>query len=407
MLKLSDMWLWLSAGGLIIIGLLAIFSVTFPLQVKAGGDALLFVKRQLFSFLLGGIGLCIFSYLDYKHLKKAAPYLYGFMLVILLLVLFSHTGIKGAQRWFQLGPFSFQPSEISKIIIIVCLAAFFTERRKLRGVWDALLLLVMVGVPFFLIFKQPDLGTALVYFFILIGLLTSSWSAPKLLVLLVTPIISILLRPVPWLWIIYLLCLCLILFLSRASFWDWIMILGLNIAVGIALPFIWGMLKVYQQQRILAFLNPGSDPYGAGYHSMQSKIAIGSGGFFGKGFLRGTQTQLQFIPEQHSDFIFSAVGEEFGFIGAALTLALFAVFVWRALVLAEEARDIFGTLLAAGIAVMLTFHATANIGMTMGIVPVVGIPLPFVSYGGSSLLMNMIALGILQSIAMRRQKLIF
>ncbi|MFA6549359.1 MAG: FtsW/RodA/SpoVE family cell cycle protein, partial [Candidatus Margulisiibacteriota bacterium] len=267
MLKLSDMWLWLSAGGLIIIGLLAIFSVTFPLQVKAGGDALLFVKRQFLSFLLGGVGLFIFSYLDYKHLKKAAPYFYGFMLMILLLVLFSHTGIKGAQRWFQLGPFSFQPSELSKIIIIVCLAAFFTQRRKLKGVWDALLLLVMVGVPFLLIFKQPDLGTALVYFFILVGMLTSSWSAPKLLILLVTPLLSILLRPLPWLWIIYLLCLCLILFLSRASFWDWVMILGLNIAVGIALPFIWGMLKVYQQQRILAFLNPALDPYGVGYHS--------------------------------------------------------------------------------------------------------------------------------------------
>jgi rod shape determining protein RodA len=407
MLKLSDPWLWLSAGLLILISLFAIFSSTYSMQFKLGGDPLLFVKRQLFSLLVGIVGLAVFSYLDYKHLKKLAPAFYGVMLLLLGLILFTGGEGGGAQRWFQLGAFSFQPSELSKIIIVIALAVFFTERKKMSGVLDAGALLLMVGIPFLLIFRQPDLGTALVFIFILIGMLASSWASPKLLILLVTPMISVLLRPLLFVWLAYLLAIVVILFLTRASLWDWILILGANIAVGIAVPFIWAMLKPYQQLRIVAFLNPGADPHGAGYHSLQSKIAIGSGGLFGKGFLRGTQTQLQFIPEQHSDFIFSVIAEEFGFIGASFVLSLFGVFIWRAYAIAAQAFDQFGNLLASGIAVMTSFHVIANIGMTLGLLPVVGMPLPFVSFGGSSLLMNMIALGILQSIYMRRKKILF
>lgn len=407
MLKLSDALLWIATGALILIGFLAIFSSTYSMQLKLGGDSLLYVKRQLFSLLVGSIGLVIFAYLDYKHLKRAAPYFYLIMLVLLGIILFGVAGTQGIQRWFQLGPFSFQPSELFKIVLVMSLAAFFANRKKIKSLWDASYLLLLVGVPFFLIFKQPDLGTSLVFVFILIGMLAASEFSPRLLVLLVTPIISLLLRPWLYVWIAYLFIIGIVLFLSRASFWDWILILGVNIGVGVAMPFIWGMLKEYQKQRVITFLNPGADPYGAGYHSLQSRIAIGSGGIFGKGFMRGTQTQLQFIPEQHSDFIFSAIGEEFGFIGAAVVLSLFAVIIWRAFVIAEQAFDLFGNLLASGIAIMTSFHVFANVGMTLGLLPVVGMPLPFVSYGGSSLLMNMISVGILQSISMRRQKLIF
>jgi len=407
MLKLSDLWLWLATAGLILISFFAIFSCTFSMQLKLEGDPLLFVKRQLISLIVGAVGLFIFTYLDYKHLKKYAPAFYGAMIVMLGLILFIGSSGGGSQRWLHLGPFSFQPSELSKIIMVISLAAFFAERRGSENLKDAGSLLLMVAVPFLLIFKQPDLGTALVFFFILIGMLASSRSSPKLLILLVTPMVSVLLRPVLFVWIAYLIAIGLILFLSQSKIWDWLRVLGINIAVGVAMPFIWGMLKPYQIKRIVTFLNPGADPYGAGYHSMQSIIAIGSGGFFGKGFLRGTQTQLQFIPEQHSDFIFSVIGEEFGFIGAAVVLSLFAIIIWRAFVIAGAAEDRFGSLLAAGIGVMTCFHVVANIGMTLGLLPVVGMPLPFVSFGGSSLLMNMIALGILQSIDMRRQKIIF
>ena len=407
MLKFSDFWLWSALAALLIISLLAIFSTTFGAQVKINGDALLFVKRQLMALLVGGIALVLLAYLDYHHLKKAAPVLYIIMILMLAAVIFAGVKGLGAQRWFQLGPLSFQPSEFAKIIMVVALATFFTERPKIEGKLDTASLLFMVGLPFLLIFKQPDLGTALVFLVILIGMLAYSWADPRLLIFLVTPLISILLRPMLAVWIVYLLALALTLFLTRATFWDWLLIFGLNLVVGIAVPFIWHMLKPYQQQRIITFLDPSVDPYGAGYHSLQSIIAIGSGGFFGKGFLHGTQTQLQFIPEQHSDFIFSAIGEEFGLLGALVVLSLFFVIVWRAFTIAAEAEEIFGGLLAAGVGSMTAFHAFANIGMTVGMLPVVGVPLPFVSYGGTSLVMNMAAVGILQSIYMRRKKILF
>jgi len=407
MLKLSDWYIWTAVGGLIIIGFVSIFSATYGMQIRLGGDSFIYVKRQFISFLVALAGLSVFAYLDYKHLKKAAPYLYGLTLLFLAVILFPSSSAQGAQRWFQLGPFSFQPSEISKFTIIISLASFLAYRKKVNNVLEAAYLLFLVGAPAFLIFRQPDLGTALVFLVILAGMLAAGEASPRLLILLITPFISIMLRPLIILWLIYILVLVIALFLTRAAFWDWVLILGLNIAVGIAVPFIWGMLKAYQRMRILAFLNPAADPYGAGYHSLQSKIAIGSGGLLGKGFLRGTQTQLQFIPEQHSDFIFSVIGEEFGLMGAMLVLSLFAILVWRMVVIASQARDWFGNLLANGIAVMTTFHVLANIGMAVGLLPVVGIPLPFISFGGTSLLMNLMAVGVLQSIAMRRQKIIF
>lgn len=406
LLKLSDPWLWGSVSLLIVISFFAIFSSTFSMQAKIGADVFLFIKRQLFSLFIGLIGLSIFAYVDYKRLKRLSIYFYGAMLFFLFVILLGGAG-GGAQRWLQIGPFSFQPSELSKIIIVICLAAYLSTREKLKSVQEYGILLAMVGIPFLLIFRQPDLGTALVFIFILIGMLAASGSSPKLLILMVTPMVSVLLRPFLFIWLLYLLAIIVVLFLTRATVWDWILILGINVLVGLALPLIWGILKTYQKTRILAFLNPALDPQGAGYHSLQSRIAIGSGGIFGKGFLHGTQTQLQFIPEQHSDFIFAAIGEEFGFIGTSFVLALYSAIVWRAMVIASAASDLFGKLLASGIAAMTSFHVFANVGMTLGILPVVGMPLPFLSFGGSSLMMNLMAVGILQSISMRQRKLIF
>ncbi|MGB9613807.1 MAG: FtsW/RodA/SpoVE family cell cycle protein, partial [Candidatus Margulisiibacteriota bacterium] len=288
MLKLSDVFLWLSIVGLISIGCLSIFSTTFSMQVKLNADPLLFVKRQIISLLVAFLGLTLFSYLDYKHLKKISPYLYLVTISLLVAVFFVGGEGFGAQRWLQLGFFSFQPSELSKFTIIISLASFLSDRKKISNLWEAIYLLALVGVPFFLIFKQPDLGTALVFYVILVGMLFASEYSPPLLIVLVTPVISLVLRPVVFLWLIYIFLLVVFLFLSRANLWDWFLVLGINIGVGVALPFIWAILKPYQQQRIIAFLNPEVDPYGAGYHSLQSKIAIGSGGILGRGFLRGT-----------------------------------------------------------------------------------------------------------------------
>lgn len=407
LLKISDPFIWLSVGSLLFCGLLALFSATFKLQLKLGGDPFLFVKRQSLSLIFGLVVLACLAYLDYRHLKKIAWFLYLLTLGLLGVVVFTGASAQGAQRWLPLGPFSFQPSEVAKLTLIIALAAFLSERRKLTNPGEVFLLLLIVACPFLLIFKQPDLGTALVIMSILIGMLGVSESSPKLLILLTTPLLSLLCRPILALWLIYLLAVIISLFLSRAFITDWLLILGTNIAVGLVFPSLWGMLKVYQRQRIIAFLNPAADPYGAGYHTLQSKIAVGNGGFFGKGFLAGSQTQLQFIPEQHSDFIFSAVGEEVGFIGSLIVLALFALLIWRALSLAYESPDRFGQLLAAGIATMLLFHLLANVGMVLGLLPVVGIPLPFMSFGGTALFVNLAGIGLLQSIAMRRQKLIF
>lgn len=407
LLKLSDKQLWLAVGLLVLIGFLSIFSATYQMQVRLDLDPFLFVKRQFVSLLIAFLGLSIFTYFDYRHWQKTALYFYGFTLILLAVILFSGSSAQGAQRWLQLGPVSFQPSEISKLTMIIALAACLADRFRLNQLRDSGRLLVLAALPFGLVFKQPDLGTALVYIALLLGIIMATDVSPKLLIILITPIISLGLRPVISLWLIYILAVAAALFLSRARTWDWALILGSNILVGIALPFLWLLLKAYQRQRILAFLNPAADPYGAGYHSLQSMIAVGGGGFFGKGFLHGTQTQLQFIPEQHSDFIFSVVAEEFGFLGAVMVVGLFALVIWRALLIARQASDLFGRLLAAGVAVMLSFHVLANIGMVLGILPVVGIPLPFLSFGGTSLLVSLSAIGLLQSIAMRRQKIIF
>lgn len=407
MLKLSDLLIWGAVAFLIVISLLAIFSATYHLQLRINGDPFIFVKRQFFSFLIGLAFMWFFAYIDYEHLKAAAPWFYVVSLFLLLLILFTGSTAMGAQRWLQIGFFTFQPSEFSKLAIIMILAFYLSINRDLNT-WQGLASIgLLVMVPILLIFKQPDLGTALVFFAILLGMLVEGEVSLWTISFLLTPLLSLLFRPVLPFWIIFLMIISLGLFLARANFWQWLVIFGSNLMIGLALPVMWGALKPYQQMRIISFLNPAADPLGAGYHTMQSSIAVGGGGLLGKGFLHGTQTQLQFIPEQHSDFIFSAIGEEFGFIGSFCVLAAYALLVWRAVEVAIQARDIFGRMLAMGIAIMFAFHFFANVGMVIGLLPVVGIPLPFVSFGGSSLIVNLICVGILQSIAMRRQKLIF
>ena len=365
MLRFSDYTLWITAGLLILFGFLLIYSATAAIQGRAHQDPLHFVKRQMLACLLALVFMGILMYLDYAHLKRLALPLYLLMIILLGLVLFLGFEAQGAQRWLTLGFLSFQPSELAKLITVIALARYLEERRKeIKSLLDLWPILILVGIPFFLIFKQPDLGTSLVLIALGLGMLLWAETRPRLL-------------------------------------------LTLFIGVGIAAPFIWNMLKDYQKLRILSFLNPGLDPLGAGYHSLQAKIAVGSGGFLGKGFLSGTQTQLQFIPQQQTDFIFSVVAEEFGLIGSVISLALFCMLIYRALKIALEAREFYGSLLAAGIAVMYAFHLFVNVGMTLGLLPVVGIPLPFLSFGGTSLVINLMAIGILQSIAMRSHKILF
>jgi rod shape determining protein RodA len=408
MLRHSDMLIWICVGLLILISIMMILSCTFSQRSREGDDPFYYAKRQLFAFAIGLLGLSIFTYLDYSHLKGASWFLYGISIAFLLLVLFKGFTMLGAQRWTAIGPISFQPSEISKLILLIALASFLGERRgEIKSIMSLVPPLIIVAIPCILIFKQPDLGTSIILFAIFTGMLIWAETSATLLMFMVTPLLSIFLKSNTYVWVAYIVALAIFMWQIRIRLLDYAIILLGNIGTGYAVAKVWEMLKDYQKARLLVFLNPSSDPLGIGYHSIQVKIAIGSGGFFGKGYMHGTQTQLAFIPQQFTDFIFSALGEEFGFLGSVIVLALFTIVIYRAIMLAVESRDFFGSMLAAGIAVMLGFQVLVNIGMAMGLLPIVGVPLPFISYGGTALVMNMCAIGILQSIAMRRHKLLF
>ncbi len=328
-------------------------------------DRYWYVQRQGL-FTLFNIILVYFTLnFDYKILSRFANALYVINLVMLLAVMFVGHSALGAQRWIQIGPVSLQPSEFSKIIMIIALANMLDHRwGQLRTLREVLPVFVYVGIPFLLVLKQPDLGTSLVFMAILFGMIYVAGINTKIL-------------------------------------------MGI-FAAGIAfMPIFWHFLKDYQKMRLLVFLDPNVDPLGSGYHIIQSKIAIGSGMVLGKGLFGGTQSQLNFLPENHTDFIFAVIGEEMGFVGAFLILFLYFILLYRGLKIAGVARDNFGTLLAAGIISMLTFHILVNVGMTAGIMPVTGIPLPFMSYGVSALTTNMLSIGIMLNIYMRRQKILF
>jgi rod shape determining protein RodA len=313
-----------------------------------------------------GIALIAFvlaTAFDYKWLKTFAWPLYGLQIALLLGTLAIGTGVGGSARWVSIGPLQFQFSEIAKILMIVVLANYLGARQgKLTTLPSILGACVLVGPPWILVMAQPDLGTSLVLLAILGGML----------------------------------------FMSGASL-RWLAAIAITVLA--ALPFVWNnILRDYQQQRILSFLEPSNDIQGAGWQIHQSQIAVGSGGWFGKGLTNGTQNQLNFLPVQESDFVAAIYLEELGFLGALLLLVLFAALLWRILVGGWRSKDPFGTMFAAGLASMILFQLVVNLGMVVGIMPITGIPLPFVSHGGASLISLAVGLGILQSINIRQTR---
>ncbi|WP_314628164.1 rod shape-determining protein RodA [uncultured Selenomonas sp.] len=362
-LKRMDFTLIGATAAIIVMSLIIIGSATHI--NTAGGDHYWFVQKQGAFVILNVLFAIFLMNFDYKALQSYGRNLYIFNAVMLLLVMLIGQTALGAQRWIQLGPITLQPSEFSKIIMIIALAAVLEDRvGKLNTLNDILPVVAYVALPFFLVLKQPDLGTSLVFIAILLGML----------------------------------------FVAGVN----LRILTAFFAAGVAMsPLLWLFLKDYQKMRLKVFLDPSVDPLGSGYHIIQSKIAIGSGLIFGKGLFGGTQSQLNFLPENHTDFIFAVVGEELGFVGAAILLALYLVVLWRGVKIAQEASDTFGQLLAVGITSMLAFHVLVNVGMTTGIMPVTGIPLPLMSYGVSSLTTNLLAITILLNIHMRKAKFVF
>ncbi len=340
---------------LAVIGLASIYSSTFRNSPEI-------YTRALYWFIIGLAFMAVAIVLNYHLLERFAYVIYGSSLLMLILVFIIGRSSGGARRWLYLGGISLQPSEIAKIALIIMLARHFSMKNlsgKKLDMKDLVVPGLILFVPFALIMKQPDLGTAIILFSIFCSM---------------TLVVGVQKRTIA-------------------------AILALASAIA---PFAWMSLKDYQKARLTSFLNPGRDPFGSGYHLLQSKIAIGSGGFLGKGFTKGTQGKLMFLPEHHTDFIFSILAEEWGFIGSFIVISIFFILILKGLGAANSSKDRFGFLLAFGISSMFFWHVVINLGMVTGLLPVVGVPLPFISYGGSFLVVSMTAMGLIINIRMRR-----
>ena len=366
------------------------------------------VNRWLQHLVFGGIGVAIafgIARISYNHLLRWHWATYALTSGLLIAVDFMGNSAKGAQRWISIGGFNVQPSEFAKVGVIITLAAIL-HRRPANTLPTFFGALAITLPPWLLVFIQPDLGTSLVFGAIAIGMLYWANAKPGWLVLLVSPLFAAILYSlsVPG-WIVWAILMCVIGWLTLPFRWiSSIVALGVNIAAGMLGQVFWHILKDYQKARLIVFLDPDKYPLGAGYHLIQSRIAIGAGELWGQGLNQGTQTQLNFIPEQHTDFIFSSIGEELGFVGSMCLVATFLILCWRLLRVAQQAPNNFGSLLAIGVFLMISFQVVVNISMTIGIAPVTGIPLPWISYGGSALITNFIAIGLVESVANYRRR---
>ena len=362
-------------------------------------------------FFLGLIGIVIalwIARIRYEFFLQWQWVIYSLINVALIAVIFVGTSGLGAQRWITIFGFNVQPSEFAKIGLIITLAAQLrgNDVTTLLGVIRAL---AIAAVPWALVFVQPDLGTSLVFGAITLGMLYWANVNPGWLVLMISPLVAAILFhfSIP-LWLVWSVGMGIIAWMTLPwRLFSTVLATAINLISGKLGEVFWNLLKGYQKDRLILFLDPDKDPLGGGYHLIQSRIAIGAGQLWGRGLHQGTQTQLNFIPEQHTDFIFTAVGEEWGFVGAIAVVIAYWLICLRLVLIAQNAKDDFGSLLAIGVFSMLIFQVAINIGMTIGLAPVTGIPLPWMSYGRSALITNFIALGIVESVAIHRYRLRF
>jgi len=393
------------AVALVGIGLISIYSATF--DINNGGN---FYRQALW----GGIGLVVllvFASIPLKSLQRLAIPAYILTLGILAVVLIVGSTIKGSRSWFAVGGLSMgrlggQPSEFAKVFTVLAFASFMTRPEvSVNTIKHLVVGLLIFAFPMALILMEPDLGTTVVFFLALLPLLYWAGSSYFILVAIVTPLIV---AAGALLGTSYFLVAALIsaglLYYFRENRFAAAVAFGITLAVGLSVQIVYERMAPHQQRRISTFLNPDADPLGAGYNVMQSKIAIGSGGFLGKGYLHGTQTQLNYIPEQWTDFIFCVPGEEFGFLGSSVVLGLFAWLLLHGITVAGLARSHFSSLAAIGITGLLATHVLINVGMCMGLMPVIGIPLPFLSYGGSALVADMMMAGLLMNFYATRKE---
>ncbi|SDN42743.1 rod shape determining protein RodA [Desulfonauticus submarinus] len=353
-----DFKLILVVCALFLVGVINLYSAS-AYRFEQGINVTPFFIKQIIWGCIGFLGFLFIILFDYRHLKYFAWYLYFASICSLLLVFWIGKVVYGARRWIDLGFFNFQPSELAKISTIILVAYLLSKYEDVINKKVLYKISFLVFIPFFLIIKQPDLGTAI--------LLLASIGGMVFYKGIQRSIAKILIFFIP-----------------------------------VVLPVSWFCLHDYQKERILNFLDPSRDPLGAGYHIIQSQIAIGSGRFWGKGFLAGSQSQLRFLPEKHTDFAFAVFAEEWGFVGAIFLLFLFCFFLYQMLQIAFQAKDRFGRYLVIGIFFYFLIQIVINMGMVLGLMPVVGVPLPFISYGGTSLVINFILVGLVINVGMRR-----
>lgn len=395
-----DTPLVVSVIGLVAGGLISIYSATFDARMSE-----LFTKQMVATII--GIALMVaVALIPLRTLQRISLPAYFLSLLMLVIVLLIGKQVSGSTSWFEIGPFSMQPSEFAKVGTVLALAMYLQRSDvNLQSNKDILVASAIVLAPIMLILKQPDTGTAMIFFGMFIPVLF--WGGARMftiLVLIAPAVIAVaaLLGTTPF--FVTLIVLGVLVLVTKQNWISAAVVFSMLVVIGVSVQSIHDRLRPYQQKRIATFLDPSADPLGAGYNVLQSKVAIGSGGVFGKGYLKGTQTQLNFIPAQWTDFIFCVPSEEFGFLGAATLLALFMVLLLRGVKIASGVKNTFGSFVAIGIVGVLGTHVFINIGMALGLMPVVGVPLPFLSYGGSALLADMIMVGLLLNLYAHRKE---
>jgi len=388
---------------LITIGLVAIYSATYNNPDVTGN----FYKQLIFA-ILGIFGVLVITFLPPKYIEMSSYLLYALNLLMLALVLFLGKKISGSTSWFSIGGFGIQPSEFAKFTTVLALANYLTAKQietDISRPRDFVIAALIGLTPVFLIMLQPDMGTSLVFLAFILPVLFWAGLPNFTLFLMLAPVVTAVCAFLGTIYFLLSLLLVLIaLFLLKRNFLLSTVVFCLTVLSGLSVNFVYNKLQPYQQKRIMALFNPESDALGSGWNVIQSKVAIGSGGLFGKGFLHGTQTQLKFIPEQWTDFIFCMVGEEFGFIGSIIVLILFLLLLFQIINTAWLCRNKFLSICCIGFAIIFLFHITVNLGMTLGLMPVIGIPLPLLSYGISFLVSNLFMLGVVMNAYKNRKE---
>lgn len=370
-------------------GLLAIYSIEAQHETSDG----YFFRQSIWTVI--GIGLFLAAYfIPRKAIHNLAYLAYGLGIVLLFIPILMKSG-SSVSRWIMIGSIGIQPSEFMKILLLLALAKYFADhKRKLSTFKELMTPVAMTVGPTILVLAQPDLGTALVYLGMLIVIIFWAGIRPLYFFLLLAPFVSMLAAFQTVSFFIWMGLIIVVLYFNQLPFWTKILNFSINVGLGGITNLLWGLLKPYQQQRIISMIDSDSDPLGAGYQVSQSLTAFGSGGPLGKGFGQGTQTHLKFLPEQHTDFIMTVIGEEFGFVGVMIVLTLFYLLIAKLITQAYNSKFRFDSVILIGIATIYIFHIFVNLGMIVGIMPVTGIPLPFISYGGSFMITSMVLAGL-------------